>query len=425
VSTCASQACSDVTCDRPKRLAVVISHPIQYFAPLFARLAATGEVDLKVFYCCDWGVREYVDRGFGKRITWDIPLLEGYDCEFLPMKRPPRSMKFFEVDNPQVAERLAAFAPDAVWIHGYGQRTSWRALRWAHKNSTVLFWGDSQLLTPRGSLKKIAKRMVVPWFFRRCDGFLTIGDNNESYYRHYGVPDDKMFRGSCPIDLERFRRSLDGLSLEDRRRLRVEMGLDPDAVVVLFVGQMIPIKRPLDFVEAIARSRQTQPRLQGLMVGSGPMLAQVQQRIHDLAVEKGVRMTGFVNQSEIPKTLWLCDIIAMCSETDSHPLAVSEAMAAGNAVVASDRVGCVGPTDAARPGSNASVFPCGDVEALASILCDLAGNDEKREAMREASQCLVPTQDLAAAVNGVLAFLRSANCRRTGQNPAVVSSLSS
>jgi len=424
VSSCTSQASSDITCGRPKRLAVVISHPIQHFAPVFARLATSAEIDLKVFYCCDWGVREYIDPGFGKRIAWDIPLLEGYDSEFLPIKRRPRSISFFEVDNPQVAERLADFAPDAIWIHGYGLRTSWRALRWAHKNSSVLFWGDSQLLTPRSLLKKIAKQIVVRGFFRRCDGFLTIGDNNESYYRHYGVPDRKMYRGSCPIDLDRFRTSIGALSLEDRRRLRAEKGLDPDAVVVLFVGQLISIKRPLDFVEAIARARRKHPRLQGLMVGSGALEDQVRQRIHDLGVEDGVRMMGFVNQSEIPKTLWLGDIIAMCSETDSHPLAVSEAMAVGNAVVASDRVGCVGPTDAARPESNALVFPCGDVDALASILGTLAENEEKREAMRDASRRVVSSQDVQVAVDAVLKFLRSANCRKGWQTPVVASSLS-
>ena len=135
-------------------------------------------------------------------------------------------------------------------------------------------------------------------------------------------------------------------------------------------------------------------------------------------------MMGFVNQSEIPKTLWLGDIIAMCSETDSHPLAVSEAMAVGNAVVASDRVGCVGPTDAARPGSNALVFPCGDVDALASILCNLAQDDEKREAMRDASRRVVSSQDVQMAVDAVLKFLRSANCRKERQTPVVASSLS-
>ena len=370
-----------------KRLAIVISHPIQHFVPLFARLARAPEVDLKVFYCCDWGVREYQDPGFGKSFAWDIPLLDGYQCEFLPIARRPKSLGFFEIDNPLVAERLTAFAPDAVWVHGYAHRTSWRALRWARKNSAaVLYFGDSELLSQRGRFAKSCKRIVVPHFFRQCDGFLTIGDNNEDYYRHYGVPDAKMYRGAFPIDVRRFRNAISRLSPDDRRRLRVELGLSPEAVVVLFVGKLIGIKRPLDFVEAIARLRNVTPRIEALIVGSGPLDAQVRRRIQELGLDDRIRMSGFVNQSEIPRVLWLGDILAMCSEKDPHPLAVSEAMAVGNAIVASDRVGCVGPTDAARPGRNALTYRCTDVAATGGATAQ--PGDRRRKTRVDAERIL-------------------------------------
>jgi glycosyltransferase involved in cell wall biosynthesis len=391
----------------PRRLAVVISHPIQHFAPLFSRLAQAPEVVLKVFYCCDWGVREYQDSGFGISVAWDIPLLDGYDSEFLAIRRRPKSLRFFEIDNPRVAERLAIFAPDAVWVHGYACRTAWRVLRWARRNSiAVLYFGDSELLSQRGCVAKFCKRVVVPRFFRQCDGFLTIGDNNEDYYRHYGVPDAKMYRGSFPIDVQRFRNAISSLSPDDRRRLRVDLGLSPEAVVVLFVGKLIGIKRPFDFLEAIARLRNETPRIEGLIVGSGPLESQVRRRIQDLELHDRVRMSGFVNQSQMPQVLWLGDILAMCSEKDPHPLAVSEAMAVGNAIVASDRVGCVGPTDAARPGRNALTYTCADVAALAAQLRTLATDVEQRESMRRESWNLAQTQDIQAAAGAVITFLK-------------------
>lgn len=396
-----------------KRLAVVISHPIQHFVPLFVRLAGMPGVELKVFYCCDWGVRQYTDPGFGKSVAWDIPLLDGYDSEFLPIRRRPKSLGFFEIDNPVIAQRLTSFAPDAVWVHGYAHRTSWRVLRWARKNSAaVLYFGDSELLSQRGRVAKFAKRIVLPHFFRQCDGFLTIGDNNEDYYRHYGVSDSKMFRGAFPIDVERFRNSINSLSIEDRRRLRAERGLSPEAVVVLFVGKLIDIKRPLDFVEVIARLPDTMPRIEGLIVGSGPLEPQVRRRIQDLNQTDRIKMTGFVNQSEMPRVLWLGDILAMCSEKDPHPLAVSEAMAVGNAIVASDRVGCVGPTDAARPGRNALTYRCGDVDGLAARLQTLAVQREQRESMRNESWELAQFQDVQAAAGAVMRFLQAPACHR-------------
>ncbi|MFV0444362.1 MAG: glycosyltransferase family 4 protein, partial [Planctomycetaceae bacterium] len=335
-----------------KRLAVVISHPIQHFVPLFQQLAQHPDVELKVFYCCDWGVREYTDPGFGRSFAWDIPMLDGYESEFLPIRRRPRSLGFFEIDNSEVGSRLSEFEPDAVWVHGYGHRTSWRVLRWARNRARVLYFGDSELLSARGVASRAIKRIVLPRFFARCDGFLTIGDNNEIYYRHYGVPEEKFHRGSFPIDVGRFHEAVAGLTDDDRQQLRGTYGLSPDSLVVLFVGKLVDIKRPLDLVEAVARLSASYPRVEALIVGSGSLEARVRRRIEELQLGSRIRLTGFVNQSEVPRVLWLGDVLAMCSEKDPHPLAVSESMAAGNAVIASDRIGCVGLTDSARVGEN-------------------------------------------------------------------------
>ena len=389
------------------RFAVVISHPIQHFAPLFRELAKQPEIQLKVFYCCDWGVNSYRDPGFGEEFQWDVPLLEGYDSEFLPIARRPKSLGFFDIDNPQVHRYLNAYKPDAVWLHGYGHRTSWRVRRWARNRAKILFFGDSELLAPRSFKARLLKRLVLPRFYRRCDGFLTIGDNNEDYYRHYGVPDTKMFRGCFPIDLERFRVATAQLTIADRERLRARFRLSSDAIVALLVGKLIDIKRPLDLIEAVALLRDRELRVETLIVGSGPLEERVRRRIRELDVEDQVQMAGFVNQVELPSLLWLGDVIAMCSEKDPHPLAVSESMAVGNAVIASDRVGCVGPTDAARPGSNADVYPCGDVSALADRLQRFAVDKTRREAMRSASLSIVETQGVEFACSAVLDFLRS------------------
>src|SRR5436305_15239443 len=70
---------------RPLRLAYIVSHPIQYQAPLLRRVAQEPDIDLTVFFCSDQGAREYVDRQFGGvRVKWDVPLLEGYRFQFLP-----------------------------------------------------------------------------------------------------------------------------------------------------------------------------------------------------------------------------------------------------------------------------------------------------------------------------------------------------
>jgi len=395
---------------RPVRFAAVVSHPIQHYAPMFRDLAAVPNLVVRVLYCCDWGVREYADRDFGTTLAWDVPLLDGYESEFLPTPRRPAGISFREVDNPTVGERLAAFAPDVVWLHGYGLRTLWRARSWCVRQPrvrTVLF-GDSELLHHRSQVKRFLKRLVLRWYYRPIDGFITIGDNNEAYYRHYGVPDARLFRGSCPVDVSRFRKAIETAPPDSRRAMRRRFGLEDGAVVVLFSGKFISRKRPLDVVRAVAACRGGPGvPVQALLIGSGPEEAVVRAETGRLDAADVVRFSGFINQAEMPLVLQAGDIMAVPSDMDPHPLVVAEAMAAGNAIIASDRVGCVGPTDAARPGVNALVYPCGSVPALAEAIRTLAGDTALRQRLASASLELVWTQDTSACVHGVLQAIRA------------------
>jgi hypothetical protein len=84
---------------KQKRLAIITTHPIQYYAPLFKQLAQ--EVQLKVFY--SWGAHSVAknDPGFGKTIEWDIPLLDGYQYAFENnVAKDPGSHHFRGIINP-------------------------------------------------------------------------------------------------------------------------------------------------------------------------------------------------------------------------------------------------------------------------------------------------------------------------------------
>ena len=70
--------------DGSYRVACLVSHPIQYQAPLFRYLAARPGIELTVFFLSDLSVHAYRDSGFGVDVKWDVPLLDGYRHEFLP-----------------------------------------------------------------------------------------------------------------------------------------------------------------------------------------------------------------------------------------------------------------------------------------------------------------------------------------------------
>src|SRR5262249_20660644 len=115
---------------RQVRLAYLVTHPIQYQAPLLRRLASEPDIELKVFFRSDSSIRGgQIDPGFGKRIEWDVPLLEGYAHEFLPaiggrsVLEPP-----WRPFSHGLGRRLRAGRFDALWVHGYAWPYHWLAM---------------------------------------------------------------------------------------------------------------------------------------------------------------------------------------------------------------------------------------------------------------------------------------------------------
>jgi glycosyltransferase involved in cell wall biosynthesis len=375
-----------------------MSHPTQHHAPMFRDLARVPGLEVKVFYAFDHGVRESYDPGFDARFAWDVPLLDGYEHEILRPGYSPRRFGFWETDSPTLPGRLQAFSPHALWVHGYSQRLCWRAVSWARRRCAIVFFGDSELVHHRRLTARAAKRAILGHFFRQCDAFATIGDNNEAYYRHYGVPEAKLFRGAYPVDVTRFTRALRATG---RMEMRRRYGLAEDDFVVVALGKLERRKRPQDLVEALSRLGPGVPA-RALFIGDGPERGAVLELARRRGFEQRVAITGFVNQREIPVALQAGDALAMMSDCDPHPLAVTEALAVGLPIIVSDRVGCVGPTDTARPDVNAIVYACGDAGELARAIARLAGDGRLRRGMAEASRRIVKTQDVSAAVGAVL-----------------------
>jgi len=108
-------ASRDMRTRPPYRLAVLSSHPIQYFTPLYRRIAGEPDIDLMVYFCSRVGLEDYVDEGFGRRLRWDVPLLEGYPHRFLPNMGSGRSVSTFRsLINPAILAELWRERPDAI-----------------------------------------------------------------------------------------------------------------------------------------------------------------------------------------------------------------------------------------------------------------------------------------------------------------------
>jgi glycosyltransferase involved in cell wall biosynthesis len=397
------------------RVAVIQSHPIQYFAPLFREVSRRGEVVLRVLFCSDWGLEEYRDPGFGVSFRWDIDLVGGYDHELLPIARKPKTMMPWELDNPTVGEALARFRPDVIELSGYVAFTNWRALAWARRHDVrVMFVSDSELIHPRRWPVRLAKELFVRGFFSQLDGALPIGSANAAYYRHYGLPAALLHPCPIPTDGARFRAS-EAERVTRRAQARAELGLGEHDFVFGTVGKLVARKRHDDVIRALlalppeVRARR---RVRVLVVGEG----EERPRLEALARQANgaVVLSGFANQSRMPALYAALDALVVASDEDPYGLVASEALFAALPILASDRVGCVGPASAVRPDENGFVFPARDVAALAAVMARLLASPEATRRMGDVSLALSEEHDVPFAAER---FARAAEAVATRPLP--------
>ena len=380
-----------------KRLAIVVSHVIQYQDPFFRLLAQEPELDLTVIYCERHGAETYLDREMQTELRWDLEMLTGYRFVFL--RNFGRGERYARLVNPGIVPALLRGKFDAViFIVGWGTVTSLLGFIACRLAGTPYFlFGDSSFPPPETNARSRIRAGLLRMLVRSAEGVMVSGVLNAEYYRHYGGDPRRFFPLPFAIDNDRFAAASQFAPGErDAMRARLDLG---DAFTIVFSGKLVPRKDPLTLLRAVAAMRH-RDRVAVLFLGHGELREELESFANEHALR--VRFTGFVNQTELPKHYALGDVFVLPSTYEPRGLVVNEAMAVGLPIIASDRVGATG--DLVR-----DVFPAGDPLALARQLDALLDDPAKLEAMRTWSREKIATWNYAAGVAGVKEALRS--CR--------------
>lgn len=389
----------------PCRLAILASHPIQYFTPVYRRLASYPGLSVDVFYYRDYGVRPRFDRQFGREILWDTDQLSGYRHRFL-WNASPINNTF----NPFHALNPAAFSHvlrefDAIWLNGYTYPSNWLALAAASlRGVRVLFRSELRSDAHRqpNCLRGIRDRIIRLWI-RRADALLWIGRLNRAAYVSYGAPPDKLFFAPYSVDVERLTEA-SRAAPSTKDAWRVEFGLPTGVPLVLFVGKLTQLKHPEALIHALLTDAMKHTRAHVVYAGSGPEEAAVR----GLATERrvtNVSFLGFVNQLALPRLYALADVFVFPSENETYGLVLNEAMAAGAAPIATTNVGAA--EDLITEGETGFLFRPGDWNTLGERMATLLNNPGLRATMSHRAAQRASLFSFDATAKGVIEALRA------------------
>ncbi|MBD2001457.1 glycosyltransferase family 4 protein [Leptolyngbya sp. FACHB-541] len=383
------------------RLGVVFTHPTQHHAPLWKKLNEQPGVSVSAFYLCNEN-QVSGDRHLGSTQPWDVDLTGGYHNEFLKTWDGKIADKIEKgLLNPGLLSRLTRQNVDAVFLpsfYTYSYRLA--ILLCKLRDIPIIMQNDATIITDNhySRLRKIVMSMLYPWMYSLADHWVSSGDHNAIYLRHYGVPDEKMVRGCYPVDRDRYEQTIVH-NQDEIQQIREKLSWDKDTILYCFTGKYIERKNPFEFIEAIAKAHQIDPRVRGIMIGGGELTDAINQRLESLNGE--VLNVGFVNQSKLPLYYAATDVFISTSHNDPHPLVISEAMAAGCPPILSDRCGNWGYSDTVQHRYNGLVYPCGNVEALVKAVLALTDYETRRVYSDRAREVFCG-QDLNCELNALM-----------------------
>lgn len=360
-----------------KRLAIITTHPIQYYAPLFKTLNSKGKINIKVFYT--WAQSQTgpkFDPGFGKNIEWDIPLLNGYDYTFVEnIASKPGSDHFNGIINPTLNMEIEEWEPDAILIIGWNFQSHLKCMRYFHKKVPILFRGDSTLLAEQWGPRLIIRTLFLRWIYRYIDYALYVGTNNKLYFLRHGVKERQLVFTPHAVDNERFFDKYNKYCGE-AITWRKSIGINAGDIVFLFAGKLEYKKDPDLLIKAFNKVFDTGIHL--IILGNGPLEKELKRKYND---KPNLHFVDFQNQSQMPIAYRLCDVLVLPSKgpIETWGLSVNEAMACSRAIIVSDRCGC--GVDLIKDNFNGYTFRRSDLKGLVNKMSSIIKNKSRLKEM--------------------------------------------
>lgn len=162
----------------------------------------------------------------------------------------------------------------------------------------------------------------------------------------------------------------------DRHAIRRQLGLPQEAPVVGTIGRFSPQKNPLDWARVAGIVGHAHPEVHFLLVGDGPLRAQVEAQLAHEGLADRVVLTGL--RRDTPRLMAAMDVFMLTSLWEGLPRTIPEAQAMGLPVVANR---ADGTAEAIQDHVSGYLCHPGDLRGMAQHVLTLVNNPVLRAEM--------------------------------------------
>jgi glycosyltransferase involved in cell wall biosynthesis len=213
---------------------------------------------------------------------------------------------------------------------------------------------------------------VERFLARRTDRLIAVSAEVRDELAQLGVaPPDRFTVVPLGFDLSPFLVE-DPARTERRRKLRIELGIPDDALVVTLVARLVPIKRVDRFLRVAARLRDVSD-VRFVVVGDGELRDELRTSPEARAMSSQLIWAGF--RRDMPDVYFASDVVVQTSDNEGTPVALIEAQAAGVPVVTT-AVG--GVASAVLDGETGRITAVDEEEVMAGVIGSYLGDEVRR-----------------------------------------------
>lgn len=375
---------------------LVYPNPRQPTKGIFNRslvAALSAQHDVQVVAPVTWPVAWRLERQAGRSVAPSAPL-RGVSVHHPTFYYTPKALRtwygrflWYSVRGT-LGSVLASFRPEAVigyWAHPDGEVAMQAARKSGAVAALIVGGSDILILTRRPMRRRAIIRVLAA-----ADAIFAVGSDLRSRVLELGIPASKVYDFRRGVDTDRF-------CPGDRQEARRRLGLAGEEPLLLWVGNMVPVKGLDVLLEACRLLRAEGRRFRLALVGDGPLRSRLEAQAAE-SLGATVLFAGAAAHHDLPDWYRAADLTVLSSRSEGIPNVLLESLACGTPFVAT-RVGSIPELTDDPQGDLAPPQDSGALAAVIARRLEQPGRAKLRAA--------ITWTDAAASLARTLASLRA------------------